>query len=335
MRSLALNRRTLAVALVLAVAISALPAASAPMASTGDVLFNGGFEQGFVAVDGCGMVGKAWGCFNNGGTAAYGFYDDMWDPVVYQGEHSQLIEINTKQMGGDGDRNAGIFQTVWVKPHGEYELALKGMIRADDGGGDPWRYRVYVGFDYHGGQDWQAVEDWRELAWDTYYPRTEPGEMQSYSARFEAPSAMTTIWLMAIKKWATLERELDVNLDNVQLRACRPAKAMWPMHDGALMPMGPEQSMMTDISQRQDISKKFLEKIIRSLKQAGFIKSVRGPKGGHQLAMDPKDITVGDIVRVLEGDMALVDCEKDEGLCRKAPGCLTRIWTPFASWEWT
>lgn len=86
---------------------------------------------------------------------------------------------------------------------------------------------------------------------------------------------------------------------------------------------GPVQ--MSDISKRQNISQKYLEKIIRDLKKAGFIKSVRGPKGGHMLAVPADKITIGDIVRVLEGDSSLVDCNKDENSCSDAPGCLTRI----------
>ena len=176
--------RILIAALALVMLASLVPAGAAPMASAGDVIFNGGFENGFVYNPGCGgMVGAGWGCFTNGGTAVYGFYDDMWDRVVYAGLHSQLIEINTLEKGGDNDRNAGIFQTVHVVPGASYELSLKGMIRADDRGGDPWRYRVYVGFDYNGGSNWQAVADWRELPWDTYYTRTNPGSFSSYSTR--------------------------------------------------------------------------------------------------------------------------------------------------------
>jgi LysM repeat protein len=204
-------------ALLLAVVISLVPAGSAPMASVGDLLFNGGFEHGFQPIGGCGMVGNGWGCFTNGGTAAYGFYDDMWDPVVFAGEHSQLIEINTKQMGGDADRNAGIYQTVVVHPHAEYELSLKGMIRADDGGGDPWRYRVYVGFDYNGGTNWSAVTDWRELPWDNYYPRTEPGSMSSYSTKVVPTSGRLTVFVRLQRKWGTWYEETDLNVDSISL----------------------------------------------------------------------------------------------------------------------
>lgn len=88
---------------------------------------------------------------------------------------------------------------------------------------------------------------------------------------------------------------------------------------------GPVQ--MSEIARNQDISQKYLEKIIRILKEAGIIVSVRGPKGGHLLARPPEEITVGEVVRVLEGDMFLVDCLKRPETCANVSRCLTRmIW---------
>jgi LysM repeat protein len=210
--------RILIAALALVLVASLIPAGAGPMASAGDVIYNGGFENGFVYNPGCGgMVGAGWGCFTNGGTAVYGFYDDQWDRVVYAGLHSQLIEINTLEKGGDNDRNAGIFQTVRVVPGAQYELALKGMIRADDHGGDPWRYRVYVGFDYSGGSNWQSVSDWRELPWDTYYPRTEPGSFSSYSTQVTPSGQNLTVFVRTQRRWGTWYEETDFNLDAISL----------------------------------------------------------------------------------------------------------------------
>ncbi|MEA3337726.1 MAG: LysM peptidoglycan-binding domain-containing protein [Chloroflexota bacterium] len=212
------RRRIAPLAIVLVILLSAVPVGSGPMAAVGDALYNGGFEHGFEANQACGgMVGAGWGCFQNGGTAAYGFYDDMWDPVVYAGEHSQLIEINTKEMGGDNDRNAGIYQTAGVWPGTQYELSLKGMIRAEDNGGDPWRYRVYVGFDYYGGTDWQAVTDWRELPWDSYYDRLSPGEFSSYNTTVTPITKRLTVFVRVQRKWGTWYEETDVNLDAISL----------------------------------------------------------------------------------------------------------------------
>lgn len=210
--------RILIAALALVLVASLIPAGAAPMASAGDLIVNGGFENGFAFNSSCGgMVGAGWGCFTNGGVAVYGFYDDMWSRSVYAGQHSQLIEINTKEKGGDNNRNAGIFQTVWTTPGASYELSLKGMIRADDHGGDPWRYRVYVGFDYSGGSNWQAVTDWRELPWDTYYPRTDPGAFSSYSTRVTPTGQSLTVFVRTERRWGTWYEETDFNLDAISL----------------------------------------------------------------------------------------------------------------------
>lgn len=88
---------------------------------------------------------------------------------------------------------------------------------------------------------------------------------------------------------------------------------------------------LTEISKRQNISVKYLEKLIRKLKKAGIIKSQRGPYGGHMLAKSPDEITVGDLVRILEGTMAITDCAETEskvcGECNHAGDCISRwIW---------
>jgi Rrf2 family protein len=84
---------------------------------------------------------------------------------------------------------------------------------------------------------------------------------------------------------------------------------------------------ISDIAQRQGVSVKYLEKLIRELKQAGFIRSKRGPRGGHMLAKEPGEITVGEIVRVLEGDISLVECRTDRSTCPRFADCVTRnLW---------
>jgi Rrf2 family protein len=87
---------------------------------------------------------------------------------------------------------------------------------------------------------------------------------------------------------------------------------------------------LSEISKRQAISLKYLEKLIRKLKKAGFVKSIRGPYGGYMLAKPMKDIAVGDIVRVLEGSEAITDCSENDnvcGVCTRAGKCVTQfIW---------
>ncbi len=88
---------------------------------------------------------------------------------------------------------------------------------------------------------------------------------------------------------------------------------------------GPVQ--IGDISKRENISVKYLEQLIIPLKKANFIKSVRGPKGGHMLAKPPEEITVGEIVRILEGGINLTNCIENPEVCDRTTSCLTRgVW---------
>ena len=86
-----------------------------------------------------------------------------------------------------------------------------------------------------------------------------------------------------------------------------------------------------DIAARQGVSVKYLEKLVRELKDAGFVRSRRGPHGGHELDMPLEAISVGDIVRALEGDLSLVECSGSEGFCARSAECLTRgVWMEAA-----
>ena len=84
------------------------------------------------------------------------------------------------------------------------------------------------------------------------------------------------------------------------------------------------------IAERQEISEAYLEQLIASLRKAGLVKSVRGAQGGYLLACPPSEITVGSIIRTLEGSLAPVECvaegEEFAG-CEKSNFCVTRgIW---------
>ena len=86
---------------------------------------------------------------------------------------------------------------------------------------------------------------------------------------------------------------------------------------------------LKSIAQREGISEKYLEHLFASLKKAGLISSVRGAQGGYRLARSPEDITLGDIIRVLEGPVAPTDCVVDEGRgqCSRSSECVMRsIW---------
>ncbi len=82
----------------------------------------------------------------------------MWKPVVFDGNHSQLIAMNTHNLNrADPDRYAGIYQTVNTVPGATYTLLIRGLLRADDDDPDPWRYRVQWGYDPTGSGDWTKV----------------------------------------------------------------------------------------------------------------------------------------------------------------------------------
>jgi Rrf2 family protein len=92
---------------------------------------------------------------------------------------------------------------------------------------------------------------------------------------------------------------------------------------------GPVQ--LGDIAKRQDISVKYLEQIIIPLKKAGYIESLRGPKGGHILAKPPWEITVGELVALLEDGATLAACTERAEVCERSGTCPTRlIWKEAA-----
>ena len=88
---------------------------------------------------------------------------------------------------------------------------------------------------------------------------------------------------------------------------------------------GPVQ--IGNIAKRVEVSVKYLEQLIIPLKKAGYVKSVRGCKGGHMLTKAPKEITIGEIVCALEGGINLSECIENPGVCDKSKDCPARgIW---------
>lgn len=84
---------------------------------------------------------------------------------------------------------------------------------------------------------------------------------------------------------------------------------------------------LKDVAKSQDISDKYLSQIVINLKSAHLLDGLRGAHGGYVLARAPAEITVYDIVAVLEGDLALADCAKDPALCGRASHCISHeVW---------
>lgn len=89
---------------------------------------------------------------------------------------------------------------------------------------------------------------------------------------------------------------------------------------------GTEPVSIKSISQRQNISEYYLEQLFAPLRRAEIIKSIRGAQGGYELNKAPKDITVLDIMNILEGPIEVSDC-LDSDACSNIDCCATRtVW---------
>jgi len=82
-----------------------------------------------------------------------------------------------------------------------------------------------------------------------------------------------------------------------------------------------EPVSIKEVAERQGISVKYLEQIIALMVKGGFLKSVRGAKGGYLLLKEAKDISVGDILDAAEGTLSPVDCVKEGSSCEKSASC--------------
>ena len=81
---------------------------------------------------------------------------------------------------------------------------------------------------------------------------------------------------------------------------------------------------LKEISERQDISKKYLEQIIPVLNRTDFLRTNRGSQGGYMLAKDPEKYTVGDILRLTEGTLSPVECADQHPVeCPRSADCPT------------
>ncbi len=81
---------------------------------------------------------------------------------------------------------------------------------------------------------------------------------------------------------------------------------------------------LATISENEGISKKYLTQLMGPLKRAGLVRVVRGKNGGFVLSRAPSQITLGDILYTVEGDMSLIDCVSEPQVCGRYPECLSR-----------
>ncbi|MCJ7692580.1 MAG: Rrf2 family transcriptional regulator, partial [Sedimentisphaerales bacterium] len=82
------------------------------------------------------------------------------------------------------------------------------------------------------------------------------------------------------------------------------------------------------IAQKQEISIKYLEQLMAILKSAGFVRSIRGAKGGYVLAKPPNQVKLSDIFNALEGPIVTVECLESDEYCARAADCVAReLWS--------
>src|SRR4030067_1319729 len=79
-----------------------------------------------------------------------------------------------------------------------------------------------------------------------------------------------------------------------------------------------------EIAARQSIPESSLEQLLTTMRRAGFIRSVRGPQGGHALIRDPQALLVSEVIVALEGTILPIDCLDDSSACSKGGGCAQR-----------
>lgn len=88
---------------------------------------------------------------------------------------------------------------------------------------------------------------------------------------------------------------------------------------------GPVQS--AHIAAAQDVPEPYLDQLLTTLRRAGFIRSMRGPQGGHALIEDPNEVKLSNVIVALEGSLAPLACVDDPESCTKEGGCVQRgVW---------
>jgi Rrf2 family protein len=90
---------------------------------------------------------------------------------------------------------------------------------------------------------------------------------------------------------------------------------------------GEEPVLLKDIAEREQISVRYLEHLITPLITGGIVRTTRGAKGGVSLAKPPEEIKLSEIIQLLEGSIAPVECVNSPGICSRSKSCVTRdIW---------
>lgn len=95
---------------------------------------------------------------------------------------------------------------------------------------------------------------------------------------------------------------------------------------------GETPRLMREIAASQGISEKYISRLMNPLNKAGFVRSIRGVKGGFVLAKNPTDITLLAVVEAMEGRVAVVECVTDKAFCAKSNDCSAcEMWTGLSA----
>jgi Rrf2 family protein len=106
--------------------------------------------------------------------------------------------------------------------------------------------------------------------------------------------------------WGWLDRAVGSDYDSPQMRLSRRSEYACLAMVELASRYGQGPVRLVDVSRRQDIPPKYLVQILAALKTAGHVQSTRGPEGGYQLARPPGEITIAEVVRLMDGAIAPV-----------------------------
>ncbi len=84
---------------------------------------------------------------------------------------------------------------------------------------------------------------------------------------------------------------------------------------------------LKNVAKRQEISQKYLDQLVMSLKTIGLVRSIRGARGGYVLARSPTQIKLSEVIGALDGPILSVDCLDDPSACNRVSSCAVReVW---------
>lgn len=99
--------------------------------------------------------------------------------------------------------------------------------------------------------------------------------------------------------------------------------------DIAMYRVSDKPRLIREIAQNQEISEKYISRLIIELRKANFVKSIRGINGGYTLARNPEEINILEVLETMEGPIAIVECaQSNKKVCNREAACPARqMWT--------